>query len=100
MRFLTSFFCIWDKDKKQYKVTNGQYDTNKRKVVDLILILNSYYNAKSKESLYTYIPSDNKKNTQNEYEEIEGYDKEEFLTDEDFESYGMNPEDYKKLIRN
>ena len=22
------------------------------------------------------------------------------ITDEDFESYGMNPEDYKKLIRN
>ena len=34
------------------------------------------------------------------YEEIEGYDKEEFLTDEDFESHGMNPQDYKRLIRN
>ena len=100
VRFLTSFFGIWDKEKNCYKVANGRYETNKRKITDLILTLTSYYNEVEKETLYEYESKKNDNNETKNYEEIEGYDKEEFLTDEDFENYGMNPDNYRKLIRN
>ena len=62
-------------------------------------MLNNYYNEKIRESLYAYL-TEKKLEKRDTYEEIEGYEKEEFLTDEDFEIQGMNPDDYKKLIRN
>ena len=89
--------------KKAYKITDGRYDVDKRKLADLILMLNNYYNEKIRETIYGYIDGYNDRNMNGKkdtYEEIEGYEKEEFLTDEDFENQGMNPNDYKKLIRN
>lgn len=98
-RFLKSAIGIYDSKEKKYQMTNGKIDTNKRKMVDLILLLNTYYNEVIKESIYEIIDN-NEEVKEPEYEEIEGYDKEEFLTDEDFANQGMDPNNYKKLIRN
>ena len=98
LKFLKSSIGIYDSKTKKYQMTEGKIDTNKRKMVDLILILNAYYNELIKENIYEIIDSNNEeKKTQ--YEEIEDYDKEEFLTDEDFENFGMNPENFRHLIR-
>lgn len=99
LNFLKSSYGVYDKDKKKYKVTNNKLDVDKRKLADLILLLNCYYNEIIRESFYMYEEENNQEH-KDTYEEIEGYDKEEFLTDEDFESHGMNPQDYKRLIRN
>ena len=96
--FVRSSIGIYDKKTKSYKVTDGRYDVDKRKLADLILMLNNYYNEKIRETIY--MDDDIPPKKQDTYEEIEGYDKEEFLTDEDFENQGMNPNDYKRLIRN
>lgn len=101
LKFLKSAIGEYDKDKKQYKMSNGRLDWNKRKLVDLVLLLNAFYNEKIRETVYEVIddPVEEKQEPTSQYEEVEGYDKEEFLTEEDFENYGYNPEEFKKLIR-
>lgn len=98
LKFLKSAIGIYDSKTKKYQMTNGKLDSNERKLVDLVLLLNMYYNEMIRESLYEYI-DDNQEEKREEYQEIEDYDKEEFLTDEDFENYGMNPDSYGHLIR-
>ena len=99
LKFLRSSIGIYDTKTKKYQMTNNKLDADKRKLADLILILNNYYNEKIRESIEMYFEEE-KEEKRDTYEEIEGYDKEEYLTDEDFESQGMNPGDYKRLIRN
>ncbi len=54
-KFLKSAIGIYDSKEKKYQMTNGKIDTNKRKMVDLILLLNMYYNEVIKESIYEII---------------------------------------------
>jgi len=97
--FVKASIGIYDKETKKYKVTNRRIDVDKRKLADLILILNNYYNEKIRDYFYASMSEEENENNDT-YEEIDDYDKEEFLTDEDFESHNMDPQDYKRLIRN
>ena len=96
--FLRSSIGIYDSKTRTYQMTNGRTDTNKRKMIDLILLLNTYYNEVIRENTIALMEASEKK-YQSDYDEYEDYDKEEFLTEEDFENTGIKFENYKHLIR-
>ena len=101
LKFLKSAIGEYDKKLKQYKMSNGKLDWNKRKLVDLVLLLNAFYNEKIRETIYAIIDDEEPKPKEpaSQFEEPEEDEKEEFLTEEDFENYGYNPDEFKKLIR-
>ena len=91
--FVLAAIGKYDRKKKQFDMENGKLVTSDRQFCDLLLLINNYFIIKRREQEYIEI----EKNSHSLYEE---YEKEEFLTDEDFISSNQDPDDYRHLIRN
>ena len=104
INFLRAYVGVYDSKTHDYKVTNGRYDVSARSKTDLLIILNMYNEYRMKQEISNYTQEVESNHSQSIYnqsneEEFEDYDKEEFLTEEDFENYGMNPEEYRRLLK-
>lgn len=93
--FLKADLGKFDKNTGRYKVVDGHLDINRRSLLDLVLLLNVYYDFKQREYLNNLEQTENNQCDEEDYEEHE----EEFLTDEDFIRVGEEPDDNRKLIR-
>ena len=91
--FVLASIGKYDKKNKQFVQENGKLVTSDRQLCDLILLINNYFIIKRREQEYIEI----EKNSHSLYEE---YEKEEFLTEEDFINSDQDPDDFRHLIRN
>lgn len=86
----------YDRKKKQFVMENGKVNISDRQLCDLLLLLNNYFIIKRREQEYNETNKNNNTNDEIVYDE---YEKEEFLTEEDFISTDQDPDDFRHLIR-
>ena len=92
--FLKAYVGKYNEKTKKYTVVDGHLDVNRRSLLDLVLLLNVYYESKQREYLANMAQVEKIECYEEDYEE-----QEEFLTDEDFIRVGEEPDDNRKLIR-
>ena len=94
--FVLAAIGKYDRKKKQFIMENGKVSTSDRQLCDLLLLLNNYFIIKRREQEYSEANTNDNANDDITYDE---YEKEEFLTEEDFIDSNQNPDDFRHLIR-